>query len=198
MDDNRFDAAARALSGAAPRRGALAALLGGALALAGLAESQAKGGGGKGGKGKGKGGKKKKDKDKKPTCGVITATCVGSICGMGDYCCSSISCDCRQNLVCNYATGDAESGTCGCLPTEVMHNGRCGVKTGCISAGSRYDPASQICCSGSSHKEGPEEARYDVCDPGVLVCNTDGDCTGGSCRGYSCAAPPLDCNSLYL
>jgi hypothetical protein len=196
MDVKRFDNMARALRATQPRRGVAGLLLGGALGLTGLAESQAKGGGGKGGgKGKGKGGKgKKKNKDKKwNTCTRAAGNCLGSICSVGDYCCSDIDCDCRENLFCRYANPKDEHGACGCLPGEVMHAGRCGFRTGCISAGESYDPATQVCCSGSSHKEG----FNDVCDPGVLACNTDGDCTNGSCRGWQCHAPELSCSIYY-
>ncbi len=55
MDDTRFDNLLRSFSSGASRRGAMGLLLGGSVALLGLAETAAKNGKGKG---KGKGGKK--------------------------------------------------------------------------------------------------------------------------------------------
>lgn len=189
MDGEGFGNVARKIQVNRPRRGVVGLLLGGALGLAGLAGSEAKG---KGGNGKGKGKKKKKAK-KLDRCTRAANNCYGSICSVGDYCCSDVDCDCRENLFCKYADPKDEHGTCGCLPGESMHNGRCGFRSGCISAGESYDPATQVCCSGSSHKEG----FVDVCDPGVLVCNTDADCINGSCRGWQCYERELSC-SIYF
>ena len=176
-----------------PRRSVIGGLLGGALGLAGLARGQAKGKGGKGGGGKGKG--KGKRKDRKPTtCMKAAAVCHGSHCGMGDECCEMIDCDCRQGLVCNYTT--SESGTCGCVPDEVMHNGRCGTKKDCIPAGGKRYFGDRLCCSGSEHSGGPNTI-YGICDVGDLACLTDSDCNSGSCRGYMCYAPELDCSIYY-
>ncbi|MFN8663132.1 MAG: hypothetical protein U0075_14690 [Thermomicrobiales bacterium] len=190
MDGNRFDDVARTLQAGRPRRGVFGLLLGGALGLAGLAESQAKGGKG-GGKGKGK-----KKKKKPTTCMKAAATCGGSSCGMGDTCCASIDCDCRQGLYCNFTDPKSESGTCGCMPGEIMHNGRCGTKKDCIPAGGKRYFGDKLCCSGSEHSGGPNTI-YGICDAGDLACLTDADCTGGSCRGYMCYAPELDCNIYY-
>lgn len=190
MDGERFDSVARALQSGRPRRSVVGLLLGGALGLAGLATSDAKGGKGGKGKGKGKKGKKGKGKHKKPTtCMKAAATCLGSSCGMGETCCAQIDCDCRQGLYCNYASAKSESGTCGCLPGQVMSNGRCGTRKDCIPAGGIRNFGDKACCSG--------EQSGDVCLPGDLACLTDSDCTGGSCRGYMCYAPELDCNIYY-
>ena len=171
-----------------------------ALGLAGLAGSEAKGGG-KGGKGKGKGGKGKgkgkgKDKEKRVTCLGITAICLGSSCGEGDVCCSQIDCDCRKNLYCNRVDPGDEMGSCGCLDGEAMHNGRCGTKPDCIPAGQKRGFCDIACCSGSEMTDikSPENG---TCLPGDLACLSDADCSGGSCRGYFCYAPELDCNIYY-
>jgi hypothetical protein len=199
MDSSEFDALVRDLTSTRSRRSALMGAVGGALGLVGLAQSQAKGGGkGGGGKGKGKGKGKDKKKDKKRvTCLGITAICGGSSCGMDDVCCEQIDCDCRQGLYCNRVDLSDEMGSCGCLPGEEYVNGRCGTKPDCIPAGGRRGFFDRLCCSGSQHTEGPDDAPYDVCDAGDLVCLSDGDCTGGSCRGYACYAPELDCNIYY-
>lgn len=191
MDGNQFDTATRSLTANAQRRGVLGLLLGGALGLAGLAGIEAKG---KGGGGKGKG--KKKKKKKPSTCMKAAATCGGSSCGMGDTCCAQIDCDCRQNLYCNFNNPKSESGTCGCDGDDVMHNGRCGSKPTCISTGTKrglYDP---MCCSGSQVTDNTSPA-FNTCLPGNLLCLSDADCTGGSCRGYKCYAPELDCNIYF-
>ena len=86
VDANRFDDVARSLHIEAPRRGALSLLLGGALGLAGLAETAAKG--------KGKGKKKKK----KDVCGKTSKACKGN-CGMGQACCVHLDCDSLSGAV---------------------------------------------------------------------------------------------------
>jgi hypothetical protein len=197
MDSAHFDALTRQLTGSRSRRGALLGVVGGALGLVGLAESQAKGGGkGGGGKGKGKGHKKKKAK-KRVTCLTITAICGGSSCGMDDVCCNQIDCDCRQDLYCNRVDAGDEMGSCGCLPGEEYVNGRCGTKPDCIPAGQKRGFFDIACCSGSEVTDINDPANG-TCLPGDLVCLSDGDCTGGSCRGYKCYAPELDCNIYYL
>lgn len=188
MDGNRFDDATRTLTATAPRRGAFSLLLGGALGLAGLAGSEARKG-----KGKGKGKKKKK---KPSTCLKAAATCGGSSCGMGDTCCAQIDCDCRQGLYCNFKNPKSESGTCGCLAGEAIHNGRCGKKPTCIPAGQKREFYDVMCCSGSEVTD-IEDPAVGTCLPGDLLCLSDADCTGGSCRGYACYAPELDCNIHY-
>ena len=177
---------ARGFQADVPRRSVIGGLLGGALGLAGLASGQAKG---KGGKGKGK-----RKKNKVGVCEKSAAVCRDSRCGMGDECCSHFECDCRQNLVCNFT--NSESGTCGCLPGEVMHNGRCGSPKDCIPAGGKRYFGDKACCSGSEHSAGPNTI-YGICDPGNLSCISDADCTGGSCRGRMCYAPELTCDIYY-
>jgi hypothetical protein len=191
VDGNQFDNMARALRVDAPRRAVFGALLGSALGVASLAESQAKGG-----KGKGKKKGKKKKRKKPSTCMKAAATCGKSRCGVGDTCCSSYECDCRQNLYCNYASPKAKSGTCGCDGDDVMHNGRCGSKPVCIPAGTKRAFADPMCCSGSQVTDINDPA-VGTCLPGNLLCLSDADCTGGSCRGYKCYAPELDCDIYY-
>ena len=191
MDGKQFDNMARAFRVDRPRRGALGLLVGGALSLAGLTQSQAKGG--KGG-GKGKGGKKKKKK--KDTCLKAAARCGKSRCGMGDTCCSQYDCDCRQGLYCNYKSANAESGTCGCDGDDVMHNGRCGAKPVCIPAGTKRGLGDPMCCSGSQVTDINDPA-FNTCLPGNLLCLSNGDCTGGACRGYKCYGIELDCDVYF-
>jgi hypothetical protein len=160
-------------------------VLSGALGLAGLAESQAKGG-----KGKGKG----KIKKKQSPCLAIAATCGASTCGMGDSCCSNFECDCRQNVFCNITVSDV--GTCGCASGQEMHNGRCGTKPTCIPTGQKRGFYDIACCRGSEITD-INSNNVGLCLPGTLQCLSDNDCTGGRCRGYMCAAPELDCNIYY-
>lgn len=192
MDGTQFDSATRALPAIAQRRGVLGLLFGGALGLAGLAGSEAKG---KKGKGKGKGKGKKKDK-KRVTCVKVAAICGGSSCGEGDVCCAQIDCDCRKNLYCNRVDAGDEMGSCGCMDGDVMHNGRCGSKPDCIPAGQKRGFFDVACCSGNEVTDINDPANG-TCLPGVLNCLSDADCTGGSCRGWFCAGPELDCNIYY-
>lgn len=194
MDDKRFDNVARGLYADTPRRGMFGLLLGGALGLAGLTESAAKGKGkGKGKGGKGKGGKGKgKDKN---ICLKVAATCGASTCGEGDSCCSTFECDCRQNLVCNF-TG-SEVGICGCASGQEMHNGRCGTKPVCIPTGQKRGFYDVACCSGQEIIDLNGNPRNGECLPGTLLCLGNADCTGGQCRGYGCYAPELSCNMYY-
>ncbi len=183
MDANRFDDVARALHIEAPRRGALSLVVGGALGLTGLAETAAKG------KGKGKGkGKKKKKKD---VCGKTSAGC-GRKCGLGQACCVHLDCDSCLGLWCNGTDGGTKAGVCGCDGTDEMHNGRCGTKPNCIPAGQKREFYQVACCSGSEVVDINNPANG-TCLPGTLQCLSDADCTGGSCRGYFCSAPELDC-----
>lgn len=181
MESERFDSVVRSLSSGAARRTFLGALVGGALGLAGLVESGAK-------KGKGKG-KKKKKGDK---CTKVRSKCAGGKCFFGDACCSEFDCDSCSNLSCVKGT----PGVCECLPGEIFHNGRCGLFPTCLSAGEVRPFDGIRCCSGIQHTEGPNEAPFDVCDPGVLSCLADSDCTGQPCRGFSCEAPELACIAI--
>ncbi len=87
MDDTRFDKLLRSLSSGASRRGALGLLLGGPLALLGLAETEAK----KGKKGKGKDKGKGKGKPPPPPPPFCPGRPGGTVCGS----------DSRGNCVCS-------------------------------------------------------------------------------------------------
>ncbi|MCA9879664.1 MAG: hypothetical protein KC442_17850 [Thermomicrobiales bacterium] len=182
MDDVRFDHIARSLHNLAPRRGALGLLLGGALGLAGLAESEAK-----------KKGKKKKKQKQKKACQKLTQACGIFGCQFGARCCSGYNCDqCSASSCIN--RGKDGFGTCGCDADdgETFLNGRCGVKPECIPAGTIRSGNDIRCCSGSQIIDinDPENGK---CLPGVLSCLSNADCTGGLCRGYVCAAATLEC-----
>lgn len=178
MDSVQFDQVARTLSGVTPRRTTIALLLGGALGLAGLAESEAR-------KGKGK----KKKKKKPDICKKTSAACGRGRCGMGQACCSDLECDDCANLFCA-GGGGGRPGTCGCESPDILMNGRCGTLPECLSAGEIRQSQFDIrCCSGSEHIEG----NFAICDPGVLSCLADSDCTGGKCRGFVCAGLEVDC-----
>jgi len=182
MDGDRFDGVTRSLQTASPRRGALGMLLGGALGLAVLGESEGKG------NGKGKG-KKKKKKKKSDACEKAATSCNGK-CGMGQACCSSFDCDSCQNFYCSSVPG--QPGVCGCDGTDVLHNGRCGTKPQCIPAGQKREFTDIRCCSGMEIIDinSPENGK---CLPGVLSCLSNADCTGGACRGYQCYGLELGC-----
>ena len=180
VDANRFDDVARSLQREAPRRGALGLLLGGALALTGIAETVAKG--------KGKGKKKKK----KDVCEKTSKACKGN-CGMGQACCHHLDCSSCQELWCNGTEGGKKAGVCGCDAPDVLHNGRCGTKPDCIPAGQKRGFYDKLCCSGSEVTDINDPANG-TCLPGDLLCLSNADCTGGSCRGYKCYAPELGCN----
>ena len=184
MDGNRFDEVMRSLRGTSPRRGAVALLMGGALGLAGLAESEAKGK--KKGKKKGKGKGKPKRSD---FCEGVANSC-GLKCDVGANCCSSFDCSACRGLVCS---GDqATPGKCVCDEGQEYMNGRCGTQPQCYPAGAlRKDQFDTRCCSGI---ETPVEGDFLAkCEPGTLSCFSDNDCTGGVCRGYECYAFELNC-----
>ena len=82
---------------------------------------------------------------------------------------------------------------CGCDGTDELHNGVCGTKPDCIPSGQKRGFYDVACCSGSEITDITNPANG-TCLPGTLACLSDGDCTGGSCRGYFCAAPELGCN----
>ncbi len=178
MDSSRFDTAVRSWSVGAQRRTVLGSLIGGAFGVAGLAESDAK--------------KKGKGKKKKGKCDKSAKACAGGRCSYGDACCKEADCDSCTNLSCVNGT----PGVCGCLPDEIFFQGRCGQLPTCLSAGERREFYDIRCCSGSQHTEGPDGAQYDVCDPGYLSCLADSDCVGQPCRGFTCEAPEIFCNSL--
>ena len=182
MDGTQFDTLLRRLATARSRRGTLSLLLGGALGLTGIVETAAKG------KGKGKGKKKKK----KDVCEKTSAACKGN-CGLGQACCHHLDCSSCQELWCNGTDGGAKAGVCGCDGTDELQNGRCGTKPDCIPAGQKRGFFDKACCSGSEVTDINDPA-VGTCLPGVLDCLSDGDCTGGSCRGYKCYAPELGCN----
>jgi hypothetical protein len=179
MDSSQFDRVTRSLSAATPRRTTLGLLVGGALGLAGLAGSEAK---------KGKGKKKKK----KDICKKTAAACGRGKCTMGQACCSDLECDDCTSLYC-VGGGGGRPGVCGCEGGDILHNGRCGTRPDCLSAGERREFTDIRCCSGSEHVESPDNNPYNVCDPGVLSCLADSDCTGGKCRGFLCAGLEVDC-----
>jgi hypothetical protein len=180
MDETRFDAFARSMQTASPRRVALGLLLGSALGLTELADGDAKK---KGKKGKGK--KGKKDKGKKG-CEQFGKSC-NAKCGRGKECCFDFDCDDCQNLYCNGA-GEGQAGTCGCPDDMIYHNGRCGVMPTCLSAGEVRPIGGTRCCSGS------EDPDTHICEPGYLSCLADIDCVAQPCRGFTCEAPTLFCN----
>jgi hypothetical protein len=182
MDSSRFDRVARTLSSVTPRRTTIGLLLGGALGIASLAGSETKKG-----KGKGKGKNKKKD-----ICKKANAACANGKCTMGQACCSDLHCDDCTNVYC-VGGGGGRPGVCGCEGGDILHNGRCGTRPVCLSAGERREFADIRCCSGIEHSEGPPSNPYSVCDPGVLSCLADSDCTGGKCRGFVCAGLEVDC-----
>lgn len=182
MDETRFDSVTRSLYGLTARRGALGLMLGGALGLAGLAETDAK-----------KKGKNKKKKKQKKECQKLTRACGIFGCQFGARCCSSFNCDqCSASSCVNQ--GKDGFGTCGCDPDEgeVFLNGRCGVKPECLPAGTVRSPNDIRCCSGSEITDINSPANG-TCLPGVLSCLSNADCTGGLCRGFVCAAATLEC-----
>jgi len=178
MDADQFDQVARFLNGTTPRRTTLGLLVGGALGLAGLADSEAK---------KGKGKKKKK----KDICKKTAATCGRGKCKMGQACCSDLECDDCTNVYC-VGGGGGRPGVCGCEGTDILHNGRCGTKPECLSAGERRGFNDIRCCSGSEITD-INSGDLGRCLPGVLSCLADADCTGGKCRGFFCAGLEVDC-----
>lgn len=188
MDGNRFDDVTRSLRTTSPRRGALGFLLGGALGLAGLAESEAKKG-----KGKGKGKGKKKKKKKSTVCADAESLCGGK-CTFSQTCCSALDCDSCRNLYCNNSAVGTP-GVCGCDTGDELYNGRCGTKPQCIPAGTKREETDIRCCSGSQILDinSPENGK---CLPGVLSCLSNSDCTGGVCRGYQCYGFELGCTQF--
>jgi hypothetical protein len=182
MDGTRFDIATRALSGDTPRRGVVGLLLGGALGLAGLAESAGKGKGKKKGKGKGK-------KKKSGVCSDAEKLCKGN-CTVGQTCCSSLDCDTCRNLYCSSAPG--KPGVCGCDAGDEMYAGRCGTKPECIPAGQKREMYDVRCCSGNEVVD-INSPLNGTCLPGVLSCLSNSDCSGGKCRGYQCYGFELEC-----
>lgn len=185
MDGPRFDHVTRALSDETPRRGVFGLLLGGALGLAGLAESAAKGKKKKKGKGK----KKKKSN----FCVETEKSCAGN-CTVGQACCSDFDCDDCRALFCSNRT-PGTPGVCGCTDGDEMYKGRCGHKPVCIPAGQKREMEDARCCSGQEVTDinDPENGK---CLPGTLSCLSDADCTGGDCRGYQCYAFELGCTQF--
>lgn len=179
MDADHFDALTRSLSAAGSRRRALAASLGGALGLVGLAETQA-------GKGKGKGKKKKKRKKKAvtvppppplpaPTCGdgLHNGTETDVDCGGNCARCTNG----RRCLNSNDCANACKGGTCQACAT----GSECG-----------SDGGGQCSC-----------ARVANGGPGVCYSTehlTPGDITDecGNCpSGTMCVTVPPDPNTLF-
>jgi hypothetical protein len=188
MDAQTFDRFTMNAVTNATRRTALGLLLGGMLGLAGLDPGDAKGK--KGGKGKGKK-KKKNRKDQAATdCEALDKACGQGGCAYGAACCFNYNCDSCSSSNC-VGTPPGTPGTCGCLPGETFFNGSCGLKPECLPAGSVRSFDDIRCCSGIEHEVDGDV--FAICDPGYLSCLDNADCVGGSCRGYVCAAPTLDC-----
>jgi hypothetical protein len=188
MDAVHFDRMTRALGSGRSRRSLLAGLSVVALGLLPatlLPPTTAA----RKGKGKGKGKSKKKKPKQESACEEISKRCSGGRCYIGDACCNDLDCDSCTNSFCI-----GTPGRCGCLGNHGFLNGVCGEPPPCLPAGSIRGFYDWRCCSGIQHTEGPEEAPYEVCDPGYLSCLSNADCVGGLCRGFVCEAQSLECS----
>ncbi len=199
MDRHRFDHAVRALQGGAPRRQVLGVLLGGALGIAGLVESEAK--------------KKKKvtlclngqtmtvKKSKQasllsqgatkgacpsqPSCPTGQKLC-NARCIDNARCCTDADCDkCKQQT--------CQSNTCACKPGTVADaTGFCGTPppagTNCVPVGGPFVNSAGQCCSQNAILANPITQDF-ACIPGGSTCVSPPDCGGGACRGFLCPAP---------
>jgi hypothetical protein len=197
VDTNRFDHVVRSLQAGAPRRQVLGVLLGGALGVAGLAESEAK--------------RKRKisiclngqtksiNKKKKasflsqgatvgacpksppaPTCPTTQKLCNGR-CIDQAKCCTDADCDKCKQLTC-------QNETCACKPGTIADvNGFCGIPpangASCGSPGQIV--ANQgLCCSSTS---APQVGGV-LCLPGTTTCRSAADCGNNPCKGFMCPA----------
>jgi Stigma-specific protein, Stig1 len=181
MDADRFDTFTRSLTIARSRREVLAALLGGALGLLGLAETIAKKGKGKKKKGKKKGGNSSPpppppQSPPSPSCANGTELCEG-ICvntGTDPRNCGSCGKRCQINATC-------DGGTCTC------------VKGACSSPELTCCPASsgtknKCSCRG---KGGPLFTDSSTCAD-VTGCPAERQCFGRECQ--TCCTPGTSCD----
>jgi hypothetical protein len=178
LDVRRFDFLTRQLSDGASRRRVLAGLSSGLLATLTLKMSVDDVSAKKKGKGKGKG-SKKRCKSNQKRC---RAKCIPKSQCCSDFDCSSFNCG---NEFC---LGD---GTCGCLPGQTKHLGRCGTQPTCKSVLSIVGSAVE-CCSNQTIQDDGGQLR---CAPGTVACLTHFDCVNGSfgsCRGFLCVGSEVN------
>jgi hypothetical protein len=171
MDGSQFDTLLRGLTSARSRRGALVGLLGGALGLFGLTQSEAKH-------------KHKKHKKKGkvspppsplPTCsdGIKNGSETGVDCGGPDCprCPTGQGCASRSDC----ASAVCTAGTCGtCTPGEF-----CTATQECFCVGPNAGVASPVCVTGGA---GPTQGGCEACpagticadfgNPGEVICST--------------------------
>ncbi len=165
MDARGFDVVTRALQAGTPRRTTLGLLLGAALGITGLADSNAK-------KGKGKKGKNKNKKK----CGNGKKLC-GNACILQTDCCTDADCNACAREIC-------QSGVCDCHPNLIRSNGVCGTFISCQPAGTIVSSYHE-CCSEESIFDA--DSGQERCLPGKFMCTTLIDCVDkGPCRGFMC------------
>ena len=181
MDADRFDALARSLPPSAARRWALAAALGGGLALFGLeAPTPSARGAAKDETSR----KKKKPRKKKPKLNRFGCVDVGGFCRNNGQCCSNI-CTGKKNRKTCQAHNDG-FGACGALPL-----GFCAPDDGGLIAAT--------VCTSSVDEEGfcvttTGDAFYcavgEVQTSGCVSCTKDKDCERFCGAGAACIQCP--------
>ncbi len=177
MDAARFDRLARSLTDRRSRRGALAAVVGGALGVAGLAETDAKKSCPPCKKRK-KGKCKKKLPDGTPCGNGVCRAGTCAACAAGQRVCGSACVD--------LTTNSAHCGSCGkaCGATQLCDRGTCVTGIGTCAAGANLclgPMAPGVSCNGSCVCI-PTQAGATRCVQPPLAptepCTADGDCAG--------------------
>lgn len=193
MDAHRFDSLTRSLTDVRSRRGALSALLGGALGLLELADAAAKK------KGKGKGKKKKKKKKFKPPCNhelnevLCGQECCNTITGTATKCCDGA---CIPTSSCCLPEGEFTDGQryeqCGVCRNGFLEKD----EQACLT----IDPAGCNPCTGyqciagkegEPCLEGGKPSACGICDGGLCHDKITGGAPRKSC-GSICCLPGLD------
>jgi hypothetical protein len=184
MDEQRFDALTRSLTRAHARRGALVAVLGGALGLLGLAETTAKH-------------KKRKKKHKTtspPPPSTCIPSCAGKVCG-SDGCGGTCGIPCTGGKTCQDGLCVCPGGTRFCPTPELCQsccaNADCAAGAPTCESGTcctaQGDPCttSAPCCGASQCRAIPGGGDRccveagESCADGIICCSTICNFAGG-------------------